>query len=194
MRTLKIVALFVLCLAAVGTGIADAHITPPVTLMSERDAVVGMAAGAKKIFFREVKLTAAEKAEIKRRTGWNAGDPFYRFYIGRDGNGEIVSAVTFLTDFTIHGPIRVAVAIGQDGKIRDAKIVECTEETFVWVKPSVERNFARAYVGQDSRGSFAHANATTQENMVVFYNHVATSLVQRGAVLFDLTFLKRGEK
>jgi hypothetical protein len=192
MRTVKIVVLFFYL--AAGIGIADAHITPPVILMPDRDAVLGMTTGSKKFFVREVKLTDAEKAEIKKRTGWSPDDPFYRFYIGRDEKGEIVSAVVFLTEFTIHGPIRTAVALGPDGKIRDAKIVECTEETYVWVKPTVDRNFARAYVGQDAAGKFVHANDASQENMVVFYDHVATGLIQRGAVLYDVTFLKRGEK
>src|SRR5438046_8805601 len=128
MRTLSrpIVALLIgLCI----TTPVVAHITPPVVLVSDREAVVNLLAGARRFFVREVRLTAAEKQAIRQQTGWTPEDDFYRFYIGRDDQGRIVAATVFLTEFTIHGPVRVAVALGPDGKVKCATVVELTEET-----------------------------------------------------------------
>ena len=115
---------FILCLAAVwavaAAGIARAHMTPPVVYLSDRDAVVGMTSGAKKHFVREVKLTPEEQRAIASQSGWRADESFYRFYLGRGEGGQIVSAVTFMTEFTIHGPMRVAVSLGGDGKVKEA--------------------------------------------------------------------------
>ena len=67
-------------------GVEDvlAHITPPVVLLSEQDAVRSMTGGATKFFVREVRLTAEERGTIRQQWGWQAEDELYRFYLGRD--------------------------------------------------------------------------------------------------------------
>ena len=87
--------------------------------------------------------------------GWTPDEDFYRFYLGRNDAGGLVAATVFLTEYTIHGPVRVAVALGPDGKVKVVRVVELTEETYPWVKPLIDQNFTQAYVGQDSRGRFA---------------------------------------
>jgi len=175
-------------------GVATAHITPPVVLMSDRDAVVTLLAGAQRFFVREVRLTPAEQAVIKRQTGWTPDEDFYRFYLGRDGQGRLLAGTIFVTEFTIHGPVRVAVGLAPDGKVRGAAVVEVTEETYPWVKPLIDRDFARDYQGQDSRG---HFNLTDRlghlETMPQFYGQVIVGLIQRAAMLYDVGVLKRGE-
>lgn len=161
--------------------------------MSDREAVLAMTAGAKKYFVREVRLTPEEQRTIASRWDWTPDQPFYRFYLGRDENGRIVSAVTFLTEFTIHGPVRVAVALGPDGKVKDARIVEVTEEISNWTHALAGGGFLQRFVGLDSGGNFASAGAKSQEDMVQFYGEVAARLVQHAAILFDAAFLKRGE-
>jgi hypothetical protein len=159
--------------------------------ISDRNAIRSMTVGAKKHLVREVKLTPEEQRAIASRWGWNATEPVYRFYLGRGENGQIVSAVTFLTEVTVHGPMRVAVALDPDGKVRDARVIEVSEEISTWVEPLVSGGLLRGFVGQDSRGGFAAP--ASQESMVRFYGEVATRLIQRGAILFDTAFLKRGE-
>jgi hypothetical protein len=181
----------------IGAGLALAHITPPVVLISDRDAVLGMTAGAKKFFVREVKLTPQERQTIQQQWGWQAEDEFYRFYLGRDDEGRMVAAVIFLTEFTIHGPVRVAVGLEPDGKIRGAQVVELTEETYPWLKPLVDQGLTQDYVGRDSQSSFGLSQRIlqmSQESMPQFYAQIVASLIQRAAVLFDVTVLKRGEK
>ena len=181
----------------IGTGPALAHITPPVVLISDHDAVLGMTGGAKKFFVREVKLTPQERQTIQQQWGWQAEDEFYRFYLGRNDEGRSVAAVTFLTEFTIHGPVRVAVGLEPDGKIRDAQVVELTEETYPWLKPLVDQGLTRDYVGRGSQSSFGLSPRIlqmAQESMPQFYAQIVASLIQRAAALFNVAVLKRGEK
>src|SRR5437870_5853644 len=124
-------------------GVASAHITPPVVLMSDRDAVVALLAGAQRFFVREVRLSPAEQAVIKRQAGWTPAEDFYCFYLGRDGQGRLVAGTIFVTEFTIHGPVRVAVSLGPDGKVRGAAVVELTEETYPGVQTVIGLVFAR---------------------------------------------------
>jgi hypothetical protein len=181
-------ALVILAVAAP----APAHITPPVVLASDRDAVAGLLSGARRFFVREVRLTPAERQMIRQQTGWSADEDFYRFYIGRDEQGRVVAATVFLTEFTIHGPVRVAVALGPDGKVKGATVVELTEETYPWVKPLLDREFTREYVGRDARGTFT-VSAGGGDSMAQFYGQIIASLIQRAAMLYEVGVIKRGD-
>lgn len=180
-----------------GAGVGLAHMTPPVVLVSERDAVLGMTGGAKKFFVREVRLSPEEREAIQRQWGWRPEDERYRFYVGRDDAGQLIAAVLFLTEFTIHGPVRVAVGLGPDGHVKDARVVELTEETYPWLKPLIDQDFARDYVGRGSQSRFEVSERLARaglESMPRFYAQVVASLIQRATILFDVTVLKRGEK
>ena len=93
---------------------AAAHLTPPVVLVSDRDAVVSLLSGAQRFFVREVRLSAQEQTAIKQSSGWTPDEDFYRFYVGRDEGGRMVGALVFVGDATIHGSVRVAVAHEHD--------------------------------------------------------------------------------
>ena len=180
-----------------GSGSVLAHITPPVVLLSEQDAVRGMTGGATKFFVREVKLTAEEREAIRQQWGWQAEDELYRFYLGRDAAGQLVAAVTLLTEFTIHGPVRVAVGLNPDGTVKDAKVVELTEETLPWLQALLDQHFLQDYIGQDSHGNFALSGrlaAAHTDSMPYFYGQMVASLMQRAAILFEVTVLKRPGK
>ena len=168
-------------------GPALAHLTPPLVLVSDRDAVLTLLAGARRFFVREVRLSAQEKAAIKHASWWTPDDDFYRFYVGRDEQGQMVGALVFVGDATIHGSIRVAVALGPDGKVRGAAVVELTEETYPWVKPLIDEQFTRDWVGHDSQSRFVLSERLTRvrsNSMTQFYGEVVASLVQRGALLY----------
>jgi hypothetical protein len=191
MRNLCWLAATALVILAVAAP-APAHITPPVVLASDRDAVAGLLSGARRFFVREVRLTPAERQMIRQQTGWSADEDFYRFYIGRDEQGRVVAATVFLTEFTIHGPVRVAVALGPDGKVKGATVVELTEETYPWVKPLLDREFTREYVGRDARGTFT-VSVGGGDSMAQFYGQIIASLIQRAAMLYEVGVIKRGD-
>ena len=181
--------LFVILL--LGGKTALAHITPPVVLISDRDTILGMTGEATRFFVRDVRLTPAERDHIQQQWQWHPEADTYRFYLGRSATGKLEAAVIFLTEFTIHGPVRVAVGLNPDGKIRAAQVVELTEETFSWLKPLMDQNFTQAYVGQGiPREPVALHNSPS---MTQFYGDLVASLVQRAAMLFEITILQRSE-
>lgn len=182
--TRTVIGLGALLLAWFVAAPALAHITPPVVLVSDREAVAGLLTGARRFFVREVRLNAQQRQALQR-AGWTADEDFYRFYLGRDEAGRLVGAMVFLTEYTIHGPIRVAVGLGPDGKVRGAAVVELTEETYPWLKPLIDRGFTRDYVGLDSRGTFGLRGARG-DNMGQFYGQIVASLIQRATLLYDV--------
>jgi len=178
-------------------GVVWGHITPPVVLLSERDAILGMMGNASRFFVREVKLTPEEREALQQRWGWRPEEERYRFYLGRDASGQLVAAVTFLTEMTLHGPVRVAVGMGPDGKVKDAKVVELTEETFPWIQPLLDQRFTQDYIGRDSKASFTLDERFARghlESMPHFYGQIVASLIQRAVILFDMTVLQRREQ
>jgi len=174
-----------LMLAMAIAGPALAHVTPPVVLVSDREAVAGLMGGARRLFVREVRPSPEQRRAVAQRSGWTPDESFYRFYLGRDDAGRLVTALVFLTEYTVHGPVRVAVGLGPDGKVRGATVVELTEETYPWVKPLIDRGFTRDYVGLDAGGSFA-LKQTGVSDMAHFYGEVVATLIRRAAFLYEL--------
>ena len=176
-------------------GPALAHLTPPVVLVSDRDAVQSLLSGARRFFVREIRLSAQEKAAVKQASGWTPDDDFYRFYVGRDEQGQMVGALVFVGDATIHGSVRVAVALGPDGKVRGATVVELTEETYPWLKPLIDEQFTRDWVGHDSQSRFVLSDRLARvrsNSMTQFYGEIVASLVQRGTLLYTHGMARQG--
>lgn len=191
MRHVALSMLLALALA----GPALAHLTPPVVLVSDRDAVLSLLSGARRFFVREIRLSAPERTAIKQASGWTPDEDFYRFYIGRDEQGRMVGALVFVGNATVHGSVRVAVALGSDGKVRGAVVVELTEETYSWVKPLIDEQFTRDWIGHDSQSRFALSDRLARvrsNSMTQFYGDVIGSMVQRGALLYTHGMARQG--
>src|ERR1043166_12870 len=175
--------------SGLAAGVASAHMTPPVVLHSERDVVAAATRGAAKLAVREIRLNDAEREEVARRSGWRPAAGVQRFYVGRDESGKLVSAVTFLSEFTIPGPVRVGVALGRDGKVRDVQVVELTEETNAAFKPLLDRGFAKELVGASARPALPASAATLEPQSISrFYAQIVTDMVGRAVVLYDVAF------
>ena len=175
--------------------VALAHVTPQVVLMSDREAVVRMMPRATRFFVREVKLAPEDRHRIETGWTWKPTQDVYQFYLGRDKQGRFVGAIIFLTEPTIHGPVRVAVGIRPDGRVKDAQVLELTNEAYYWVKPLLDQNFTQEYVGFDSRASFIPRGRFSQANlqsMPYFYARIVARLIQRGAILSEVILLKEG--
>jgi hypothetical protein len=66
-----------------------------------------------------------------------------------------------------------------------------------WLEVLLKQNLMQDYVGRDSRGNFALGERFTAahiDNMPQFYGQIVTSLIQRAAILFEVTVLKRTGK
>jgi hypothetical protein len=189
----RLVAVLVLLVALVGTAVA--HITPPVVLASDREAVIALTPGARRFFVREVRLTEADRQALRTEWGWTPDDDLHRFYVGRDDQGRLVSSVAFMTEVTVHGPVRVAVGIAPGSKVKGAVVVEVTEESYQWVKPIIDEDLSRAYAGLDLTGKFGVNERMTKARlnpMSHFYGEVVASLIKRGLALYEVTVRRRG--
>jgi hypothetical protein len=68
-------------------------------------------------------------------------------------------------------------------------VVEVTEETLSWIKPLIDQDLARDFVGQDSRGAFSLPERLAKarlEAMPQFYATVIGGLLRRAAILYEV--------
>ena len=181
-------------IAALFTAAAAwAHLTPPVVLVPERDAIGSQHAGAKKLSMREVTLTADERKAIQAKYGWRAQDDVYPFYMGRDDAGKLLSASVFMTEATIHGIIRVAVAFAPDGRVKRADVVELSEEIYAHIKPLLDRGFTKRFAGLGIDSSFDPPAATASgDALTQHYDGIVSRMVQHAVILYNVGITKRG--
>jgi hypothetical protein len=192
MRQIAIPAAVLLASATLVLNAARAHNTPPVTLVSDQDAVKSLLSGSKTLFVREVNLTADARKIIQSGHGWKPSENTYPFYIGRDADGKLVAASVIMAERTMHGPIRVAVGITPDGKVKDVQVVQVSEEILSYMRPLLERNFAARYTGLsvDSKFERSGASAAGVNPMGQHYDDVVSRLVQRALILYDVGIRK----
>lgn len=181
----RLVRFVALALAAAAAP-ARAHITPPVVLASDRETVARLLAGSSRYFVREVRLSSAQRENIRQKTGWMPDEELYRFYIGRTADGATVGATLFVSEYTMHGPVRVAVALAPDGKVKEASVVEVSEETWGWVKPLLDAGFLQRFAGRDARTALSQ-RVDSGGSLSRFYAGVIAQLVGRAAALYDVT-------
>jgi len=186
----RIFAIAVLFIA----GAAWAHLTPPVVLVSERDAVASQHAGAKKLSLREATLTPEERKAVQATYGWRAQDDIHAFYMGRDDSGKLLSASIFMSEAAMHGIIRVAVAFTPDGRVKSAELVELSEEIYAHIKPLMDRGFTRRYAGMGIGSSFEPpaASASGGDALAQHYDGIVSRMVQRAVILYNVCITKRG--
>lgn len=174
-------------------GSARAHITPPVVLVPERDALASQHAGAKKLSLREASLTADERKAVQSAHGWRATDDVHNFYMGRDDAGKLLSASVFMTEATMHGIIKVAVGFTPDGKVRAVEVVEVSEEIYAHMKGMMDRGFNKRYAGLGIGASFeAPAAGGGADAMAQHYDSIVSRMVQRAVILYNVLVTKRG--
>ena len=175
-------------------GAAWAHLTPPVVLVSERDAVASQHAGAKKLSLREATLTPEERKAVQATYGWRAQDDIHAFYMGRDDAGKLLSASVFMTEATMHGVIRVAVGLTPDGRVKGAEVVEVSEEIYAHMKSLMDRGFTKRYAGLGIGSSFEPPapSASGADALAQHYDGIVSRMVQRAVILYNVCVTKRG--
>lgn len=163
-----------------------AHVTPPRVLMTEREALQRLFPGAGESQPQQIRLTPAIRQQIHKQFGWKA-DPKYRVFPVGDASSSS-GALFVLIDYTLHGPVRTAVAIDGQGRVKGAEVLEVQEEAYRWVKPIIDGDFAKPFVGRDCQAqSKAMAPAGgTGDNMIQFYRSLVVNQLCHAAVLHRL--------
>jgi hypothetical protein len=156
-----------------------AHMSPPVQLVGEEEAVRTLMPDLK-IVAQHLRLSSPRIKEIYRNTGWRPSEKTIRYYTGTDEQGAVHTTVFVISDYTLHGSIRVAAACNSEGKVTGAELLELSEEAYNWVKPLIDQNYMKQVVQENAA---APANAGT---MTKYYAEQIAKAVRQVPVLCNM--------
>ena len=165
------------------TSLCFAHMSPPVQLVGEQEALKALMPPSLKTIAQHVRLNSAQSMEIYQKTRSKLSEKTIRYYTGTDDQGTVRTIVLVVSGYTLHGSIRIAAACDSEGKITGAELLEVSEEAFNWVKPLVDQNYMK---------QLAHGSPTLPENsgsMTKYYAEQIAKVVHQ--VPFLCEFVKR---
>ena len=166
-----ILSLFIL------TSLCYSHMSPPVQLIGEAEALKILMPPSLKPVSQHVRLNSAQREEILRKTGWEPSEKTIRYYTATDDQGSVRATVVIVSDYTLHGSIRIAVACDSEGKITGAELLEVSEEAYTWVKPLLDQNYVKQVL-QSNPAIPANSGAMTKyyAEQIAKVIHVVPSL------------------
>ena len=125
------------------TALCYSHMSPPVQIIAEEEALKHLMPPSLKTVSHHVRLNSAEREEIYRKTGWKPSEKIIRYYTASDDQASVQATVVIVSDYTLHGSIRIAAACDAEGKITGAELLEVSEEAYTWIKPLVDQDYVK---------------------------------------------------
>jgi hypothetical protein len=172
-----------------GAGAAWAHVTPSVKLSTTRETVQRLLPDGK-LLLKDIHLTPEQTRKLRANGNWDTHEDTYRFYVSRDEHNRLKRAMIFMTEFTLHGPIVIAVALDPQGTVADALITDVQMEPLEWVGPLLRANYMEDFKGKDGKAAPAldpkWRNGTS--DMTQAYALIIAGAVQKSAQLFAEVF------
>ncbi len=183
------VCLIIISALLAGTPFALAHVSPNVKLATTKEAVSQLLPSGK-LFIKQVQLDDSQMQKLKSSGNWNSHETKYQFYVSRDENNSIQRAMVFITEFTRHGPIVVAVALDSKGKVADAMITDIHMETLEWVGPLIRNDFLKEFRGKGSEMSLDLQFESLEQTSPITrsFARIIANAVKRSAQLYQLVF------
>ena len=168
---------------------AVAHVTPNVELVKKGEFIRESLPGAARFFEETLALSAADRAALRRETGWEPSDEDAKVYVGRDGEGRRVGAVVLVWVPSQHGPVDVATAFEADGKVRRVAVTDAGSEPLIWVRPLLDAGGLAAFAGLplDARPDPAKVAPRVDGRMNRYYAEVVSQGVARAQALERLS-------
>jgi hypothetical protein len=185
----KFLTAFIISAIFMGSSFALAHVSPNVKLVTTKQAVSQLLPNGK-LFLKNVHLNNSQVETLKSSGHWNSHETNYKFFVSRDKNNSIQRAVVFITEFTRHGPIVVAVSLDSNGKVMDAMVTDIQMETLEWVGPLIRSGFLKEFRGKGSEFSLDLQSKSLAQtsSMTRSFAHILANAIKRSTQLYQIAF------
>jgi hypothetical protein len=185
----KILTAFIISALFIGPSFALAHVSPNVKLVTTKEAVSQLLPSGK-LFLKQVHLNNSQMQKLQSNDNWNSHEANYKFFVSRDKNNSIQRVAIFITEFTRHGPIVVAVSLDSTGKVMDAMVTDIQMETLEWVGPLIRNGFFQEFRGKGSEFSLdLQSKSLAQSSSITrSFAHILANAVKRSTQLYQLAF------
>ncbi len=168
---------------------AWAHVSANVKLVSTKETVQRLLPKGK-LFVKEVDLTENQLDKLRSFDNWDTRTRHFKFFVSRDKQGRLQRVMTWMAEFTRHGPVVVAVAMDPDGKVTGALLTDTQVEPLTWVEPLLKKNFMQTFQGKDSHMPLALDDKWENgfSRISQDFALVITNAVKKSAQVFDVVF------
>lgn len=167
----------------------QAHVTPNIKLISTKDALIRLLPQGK-LFLKDVSLSDEQMASLKNQGNWSSHENSYQFFVVRDNDNSLKGTAVFITEYTRHGPIVLAIGLDQDGSILGALITDVQTEAMEWIGPLLRTNFLDKFRGLKDNYTFTlnqNWKPGTSPITKSFALKIANA-VKRSGQLFNIVF------
>ncbi|MBI4383489.1 MAG: hypothetical protein HY579_05585 [Nitrospinae bacterium] len=146
-RTLALVAL----ISAFQPGVpASAEtVEPMVPFVSLKEAVAKLLPGAKKLTQRDIVLGGERLDRLRKLKNWDTDETQFTLYHARDEKGRIAGALVIFPEQTVQGPLVLAVALSNEGRVTEALLMEAGNKTVDRLLPLLRAGYMRTFAGKD---------------------------------------------
>lgn len=140
---------------------------------------------------RDIVLSENQLKQLARFKNWNSQEAEFIFYHSRNADDKITRTLILFPEQTHQGTLLVAVALDNDGKVIEARLMEAQEPTLRWVMPLLRVNYMKTFTGQDSGMKLALDKNLRRKGLSdlskTYALHLANA-VKKSAQLFEVFF------
>lgn len=149
MLTYKKVLIIVLVIG-LSISVSKAHITPMVHMVKHNEAIKSILTEAQSFYVKTIPLGNEEKNKIEFVLPELHNTKIYKFYYGKDAQGQIVGDVLFINVHSKHGPVTLAVGFTPEDEIIKVVVTDVPVEPLPWVRKLLAVNFLDQFSGKSS--------------------------------------------
>jgi|GEM_PF-6834138 len=167
---------------------------PTFKLYSIRETVAKLLPNAQVLTRRDVVLTPRQLHRLKRNKNWDSDTTEFTFYHAKDKARKITRTLVIFPENTRNGPMVMAVALSNRGRVIDVILTDIQNKTIGWVLPLVQAGYLKTFVGKDRNlklklsGKF---KSSTFSPISRTYALLIANAVKKSAQLFHVVFQKK---
>ncbi|MFQ5673945.1 MAG: hypothetical protein ACE5G9_12735 [Nitrospinales bacterium] len=122
---------------------------PTFKLYSIRETVAKLLPDAQVLTRRDVVLTPRQLRWLRKNKNWDSDTTEFTFYHAKNKARKITRTLVIFPENTRHGPMVMAVALSNRGRVLDVLLTDIQNKTMDWVLPLVRAGYLKTFAGKD---------------------------------------------
>ncbi|MBI4388751.1 MAG: hypothetical protein HY580_01110 [Nitrospinae bacterium] len=169
-------------------------VEPMVPFFTLKEAVAKLLPNAKKLTQRDIVLDGERLNRLRQLKNWDTGETRFTLYHARNEKGKITGALVIFPEPTVQGPLVLAVALSNEGRVTEALLMEAGNKTADRLLPLLRAGYMQTFAGKDKDMKLVlDKKFKGQEFSPIaqtYALHIANA-VKKSAQLFDALFKKK---
>ncbi|MFQ5675660.1 MAG: hypothetical protein ACE5G1_07175 [bacterium] len=142
-------------------------------------------------FVKNIKVGQDEVQKIRSIAHWTPDLAAYKFYYGKDSDGNTIGDVLFVTVNSKHGPFTLAVGFSPQNTVTRVILTDIPVEPLSWVRKLLQKNFLDNFAGKPESDLAEVINTISKKDvgaMPHYYAKIIIRGVERALLLQNVLF------